>query len=108
MRRRNSPRNSGPTSAPGIWQVGRGSEPIRFPGTLSLSAPTLIAVWTELGARVARAGLRKLALFNSHGGQLGAMDIVSRDLRTAHDLIVSSTNCFTLPLSTLQPDAQPR
>jgi len=108
MRRRNSPRNSGLTSAPGIWQVGRGSEPIRFPGTRSLSAPPLIAVWTELGARVARAGLRKLALFNSHGGQLGAMDIVAYDLRTAHDLIVSSTNCFTLPLSTLQPDAQPR
>lgn len=80
-------------------QVGRSIEHIRFPGTLTLSAQTLIAVWTELGACVARAGLRKLVLFNSHGGQLSVMDIVARDLRTAHDLIVYSTNWFTLPLA---------
>lgn len=79
-------------------QVGKSNEHIRFPGTLTLSAQTLIAVWMELGACVARAGLRKLLLFNSHGGQLGVMDIVARDLRTAHDLIVYSSNWFTLPL----------
>jgi hypothetical protein len=48
--------------------------------------------------RVARTGIRKLVLFNSHGGQLSVMDIVARDLRTAHGLIVYSTNWFTLPL----------
>ncbi len=79
-------------------QVGLSIEHIRFPGTLTLSAQTLMTVWTELGACVARAGLRKLVLFNSHGGQLSVMDIVARDLRTAHDLIVYSANWFTLPL----------
>ena len=79
-------------------QVGRSSEHLRFPGTLSLSAETLIRVWTEIGACVARAGIRKLVLFNGHGGQVSAMDIVARDLRVAHDLIVFSTNWFTLPL----------
>ena len=79
-------------------QVGKSNEHIRYPGTLTLSAQTLISVWTELGACVARAGIKKLVLFNSHGGQVSVMDIVARDLRTAHDLIVFSSNWYTLPL----------
>ena len=79
-------------------QVGKSNEHIRYPGTLTLSAQTLISVWMELGASVARAGFKKLVLFNSHGGQVSVMDIVARDLRTAHDLIVFSTNWYTLPL----------
>jgi creatinine amidohydrolase len=79
-------------------QVGKSNEHIRFPGTLTLSAQTLLSVWMELGACVARAGIKKLVLLNSHGGQVSVMDIVARDLRTAHDLIVYSTNWYTLPL----------
>ncbi len=79
-------------------QVGKSNEHIRFPGTLTLSAQTLISMWMELGACVARAGFKKLVLLNSHGGQVSVMDIVARDLRTAHDLIVYSTNWYTLPL----------
>jgi creatinine amidohydrolase len=79
-------------------QVGKSNEHIRYPGTLTLSAQTLISVWMELGACVARAGIKKLVLFNSHGGQVSVMDIVARDLRTTHDLIVFSSNWFTLPL----------
>jgi len=55
-------------------------------------------VWMELGACVARAGIKKLVLFNSHGGQVSVMDIVARDLRSAHDLIVFSSNWYALPL----------
>ena len=79
-------------------QVGKSNEHIRFPGTLTLSAQTLISVWMELGACVARTGIKKLVLLNSHGGQTSVMDIVARDLRTAHDLIVYSTNWYSLPL----------
>jgi creatinine amidohydrolase len=79
-------------------QVGKSNEHLRFPGTLTLSAQTLISVWTELGASVARAGFKKLVLFNSHGGQVSVMDIVARDLRCAHDLIVYSSNWYSLPL----------
>ena len=78
--------------------IGKSNEHIRFPGTLTLSAQTLISVWMELGECVARAGIKKLVLLNSHGGQVSVMDIVARDLRTAHDLIVFSTNWYTLPL----------
>ena len=79
-------------------QVGKSNEHIRYPGTLTLSAQTLISVWTELGACVHRAGIKKLVLFNSHGGQVSVMDIVARDLRTAHDLMVFSSSWYTLPL----------
>jgi creatinine amidohydrolase len=79
-------------------QVGKSNEHIRFPGTLTLSAETLIRVWMEIGESVARAGVRKLVLFNSHGGQVSVMDIVARDLRTRCDLVVFSTNWFMLPL----------
>lgn len=79
-------------------QVGKSTEHIRYPGTLTLSAQTLISVWMELGACVARAGIKKLLLFNSHGGQVSVMDIVARDLRTAHDLMVFSSNWYSLPL----------
>jgi len=78
--------------------VGLSPEHIRFPGTLTLSAETLIRLWTEIGESVARAGVRKLVLFNSHGGQVSAMDIVARDLRTRCDLLVYSVNWFNLPL----------
>ena len=79
-------------------QVGKSNEHIRFPGTLTLSAQTLISVWMELGACVARAGFKKLVLLNSHGGQVSVIDIVARDLRTAHDLIVYHTSWYSLPL----------
>lgn len=79
-------------------QVGKSNEHQRFPGTLSLSAETLIRVWTEIGESVARTGIKKLVLFNSHGGQVSLMDIVARDLRTRCELIVFSCNWFTLPL----------
>ena len=79
-------------------QIGKSNEHIRFPGTLTLSAQTLISVWMELGASVARAGIKKLVLLNSHGGQVSVMDIVARDLRSAHDIIVYHTSWYNLPL----------
>lgn len=78
--------------------VGKSNEHARFPGTLTLSAETLMRVWMELGACVARVGVRKLLLFNSHGGQVSLMDIVARDLRERHDMIVYGSHWFTLPL----------
>jgi creatinine amidohydrolase len=78
--------------------VGKSDEHLRFPGTLTLSADTLIRVWTEIGESVARAGVRRLVLFNSHGGQVSVMDIVARELRQRCDMLVFSTNWYTLPL----------
>lgn len=79
-------------------QIGKSNEHVRFPGTLTLSAQTIINLWMDIGSSVARSGIKKLVLLNSHGGQASIMDIVARDLRTEHDLIVYSTNWYNLPL----------
>jgi creatinine amidohydrolase len=64
-----------------MQSVGLSVEHIRFPGTLTLSAETLIAVLTETGRSVARAGVKRLVILNSHGGQPQVVDIVCRRLR---------------------------
>ena len=58
----------------------------------------MIALWTELGACVAQAGIKKLLIFNSHGGNVAVMDIVARELRQRHGLLVYSASWFSLPL----------
>jgi len=64
-----------------MQSVGLSLEHGRYPGTLTLSAETLIAVLTEIGRSVRRAGLRRLVFLNSHGGQKQAIDIAARRLR---------------------------
>jgi creatinine amidohydrolase len=78
--------------------IGKSNEHAAFPGTLSFSSETCIRVWTEIGDAVAAAGIKKLLLFNSHGGQVSVMDLVARDLREKHAMIVVSSNWYTLPL----------
>lgn len=78
--------------------VGFSPEHTRFAGTLTLKAETLIRVWTELGECVAASGVQKLVLLNSHGGQVGALDLVARDLRARLGMLVYSVNWFNLPL----------
>jgi creatinine amidohydrolase len=77
---------------------GKSNEHSRYPGTLTVSAATLIAMWMEIGDCVARAGVRKLVLYNSHGGQMAVMDIVARDLREKHGMMVVAANWYTLGL----------
>jgi creatinine amidohydrolase len=65
-----------------VQRVGVSAEHLSYPGTLTLSAATAIKAWTEIGESLARAGLRKLLLVTSHGGNVAAMELVARDLRT--------------------------
>jgi creatinine amidohydrolase len=78
--------------------IGKSNEHAAFPGTLSFSSETILRVWSEIGDGVAAAGIQKLVLFNSHGGQVSVMDLVARDLREKHGMIVVSTNWYSLPL----------
>ncbi|MDQ6881065.1 MAG: creatininase family protein [Pseudomonadota bacterium] len=79
-------------------QVGYSPEHAPFAGTLTLSSATLASIWIELGQCVAAAGLKKLLLLNSHGGQVSVMDIVARELRSRCELIVYSCSWWNLPL----------
>lgn len=78
--------------------VGKSDEHSAYPGTLTFSAATLMAMWSEIGDSVARAGVRKLVILNSHGGQIAPMDIVARDLRLRHKMLVVAANWFAMGL----------
>jgi creatinine amidohydrolase len=80
-------------------QVGYSPEHSRFAGTLTLSSATVAANWIEIGQCVAQAGVKKLLLFNSHGGQVSLLDIVGRELRTRANLLVYSCSWWNLPLA---------
>jgi creatinine amidohydrolase len=73
-------------------QIGKSNEHLAYPGTLTFSAETLIRIWTEIGEGVARAGIRKFVMLNSHGGQPQIMDIVARDLRVRLGMFAVSGN----------------
>ena len=64
-----------------VQRIGISAEHLSYPGTLTLSTATAIAAWTELGESLARAGIRKLVLVTSHGGNVAAMESVARELR---------------------------
>lgn len=79
-----------------VMPIGKSDEHLRFPGTLTFSAETLIRMWSEIGASVAHSGVRKFVLLNSHGGQIAIMDIVVRELRRKHNMLAFSLNWFGL------------
>ena len=76
--------------------IGTSPEHADFPGTLSVGAPTLIAALREIGQSVARAGVRKLVLLNSHGGQPGVMSIAAQELRARAQMAVAVANTWAL------------
>jgi creatinine amidohydrolase len=78
--------------------VGRSIEHVAFAGTLTLGAATLIQAWVDIGESVARTGIKKLVLLNSHGGNVSTLDIVGRELRARFGLTVLTVNSFSLPL----------
>ena len=82
--------------------VGFSPEHTRFAGTLTLKAETVLRLWTEIGECVAASGVKKLVLLNAHGGQVGLMDLVARDLRARLGMLVYSVNWFNLPLTDAQ------
>jgi creatinine amidohydrolase len=67
-------------------QYGKSNEHIGFPGTLSLSAATFMAVLRDLGSSLASAGFQKLVLYNTHGGNTSLIDVIARDLRAEFGL----------------------
>ncbi|MFD1333340.1 creatininase family protein [Methylopila musalis] len=76
--------------------IGVSPEHLGFPGTLTLPPETAIAAWTEIGRSVARAGLRRLVVVNSHGGNGPAMDAATRALRIEFGLLAAFTSWHRL------------
>jgi creatinine amidohydrolase len=85
-----------PVVALPMLSVGTSGEHSDFPGTLSLSARTLLDLVTELAEGVVRAGLRKLVLLNSHGGQPQVLEMAAQDLRTRRAMVVVVANAWRM------------
>jgi creatinine amidohydrolase len=82
-----------------IQSIGKSNEHLLSPGTLSLSAETLLRVLVETGEGVHRAGLRKLVLANSHGGNASVISTATRELRVRLGMLAVATHWrwFGLP-----------
>jgi creatinine amidohydrolase len=76
--------------------VGLSPEHGDFAGTLTLEPETLLAAICEIGVGVEAAGLGKLALFNSHGGQSRLLDIAAQRLRRDVDILAVAINGYRL------------
>ena len=70
---------------------GKSNEHTGFPGTISLTAKTLLAVLHDIAVSVQRAGFRRLAFINGHGGNSALLEVAARDIRAATGLM-----CFCL------------
>ena len=76
--------------------IGKSNEHLGFAGTLTLSADTVVRLWTEIGESVRRSGVRRMLIFNSHGGQPQVADIVARDLRVRLEMFVATVSWWQL------------
>jgi creatinine amidohydrolase len=74
-----------------LQPVGISSEHTDFPGTLTLSPEAALKSWMALGESVAQAGLKKLVMVTSHGGNSTAMSLVAQELRTQHRMLAVTT-----------------
>lgn len=70
-----------------LQAIGASAEHIAFPGTLSIGMATLTAVLGDIGDSLARAGIRKFVIVNSHGGNVPALEVVTRQLRLGHGML---------------------
>jgi creatinine amidohydrolase len=67
-----------------VQAVGASDEHSAFRGTLTLSPETALRAFIEIGESVHRAGIRKLVIINSHGGNITLIDLAARQLRVRH------------------------
>ena len=74
-----------------VQSIGISTEHIAFPGTLTLPPDVAIRSWTALGESLARAGVRKLVMVSSHGGNSAAMSLVAQDLRARLGFLAVTT-----------------
>jgi creatinine amidohydrolase len=66
--------------------VSKSNEHAWSPGTLWLSAATLLTVLDEIARCVATTPVRRLVFLNGHGGNSALLQVASRDIRLAHGL----------------------
>lgn len=82
---------------------GKSNEHIGFPGTLSVSASTLMAVIRDIASSLHAGGFKRLVFYNTHGGNSSLIDIMARDLRAEFGLQVFCLYGASVKLPGLAP-----
>ncbi len=91
---RGYPERSAPIIVLPVMSLGASLEHTGFAGTLSLSGEQAMAQLRAYGAGVAGAGIKRLVIFNSHGGNKAAIDMAALQLRHEHGLLVVKASYF--------------
>lgn len=88
--------------------IGASREHLRFAGTLSLDPELIGELIHQHGTALASSGVRRLVLFNSHGGNLRAMDAAALRLRDERGILVVKASYFTFsrPDSVALPESE--
>lgn len=60
---------------PGQW-LGLSTHHMSFPGTITASVDTFLALAGDIIGSIAHAGFQKILVLNSHGGNASALDVV--------------------------------
>lgn len=79
-------------------EIGDSIEHTDFPGTLTAEFDDLVRSWLAIGESVSRAGVSKMLIFNTHGGQRGHVDQAAIRLRARHNMLVARVNGSALGL----------
>lgn len=75
-----------------IEPVGISTEHTAYPGTQTLATDVALSKWMTLCDAVAQAGIRKLVIVTSHGGNSAAMALIAQDLRAKHEMLAVTTS----------------
>lgn len=75
-----------------MQSIGKSNEHISSAGTLTFDWQTSIKAWIEIGESLHRAGIQKMIIINSHGGNAALIEIVAVELRVRFDMLVVATS----------------
>ncbi len=88
------------------FAYGKSNEHGAIPGTISLSAETMLRLLTDIAASLARTGFRRFVMLNAHGGNSPLMTIVATELRVRLDMLAVATSWtrFGYPPDLVSPE----
>lgn len=80
-----------------LLSVTKSNEHAWSPGTLWLSAETMLAVIKDTGRSIAMTAAKRLVFLNAHGGNTALLNMACRELRLEHDLMTFLAHPFVPP-----------
>jgi creatinine amidohydrolase len=88
--------------APTLW-CGMAEHHMSFGGTFTFDVPTYRAVLLAFLKSIGRAGFRKVAIVNGHGGNMSALNAFLPDFARETELRLYATTYFMLAVEEMRP-----